>query len=45
MLSNPGSSGRAADVAKENDYDSFAEAYAAENETSLPSAPPSSANR
>jgi SAM-dependent methyltransferase len=35
MPASPESSARAADVALENDYDSFAEAYAAENETSL----------
>ncbi|MBB5957005.1 ubiquinone/menaquinone biosynthesis C-methylase UbiE [Saccharothrix tamanrassetensis] len=35
MPATPESSAGAADVAVENDYDGFAEAYAAENETSL----------
>jgi len=35
MPANPESSAGAADVAVENDYDSFAEAYTAENENSL----------
>jgi SAM-dependent methyltransferase len=35
MPADPESSARPADVAVENDYDGFAEAYAAENETSL----------
>ena len=35
MPATPESSAEAADVAVENDYDSFAEGYAAENETSL----------
>ncbi|GAA3439107.1 hypothetical protein GCM10018954_087270 [Kutzneria kofuensis] len=35
MPADPESSAEAADVAVENDYDSFAEAYTVENETSL----------